>query len=51
MASDTFDEDGLTQANRLLDEIEADRVADVDHRLLRVLRILRDQLEEVRCED
>ncbi|MBW9093122.1 hypothetical protein JNB62_05455 [Microbacterium jejuense] len=51
MASSDFDPDGLVQAKRLLDELEhaVANFDDVDPRkLLRVLRILADQLEIVR---
>jgi hypothetical protein len=63
VASDAFDEDGLVQAKRLLDEIEAGLpmrpgedgrpiVGDLQTaRLLRVMRILADQLEELRSRD
>lgn len=49
--SDAFDEDGLGQAKKLLDELEhaVDHFDDIDtEKLLRVLRILADQLEVVR---
>lgn len=56
MASSDFDPDGLVQAKRLIDELEAQtagehRVDLLDSRtLLRVLRILTDQIEELRCQ-
>ena len=55
MASRDFDPDGLVQAKRLLDELE-ESLGDQEHRahsldsrkLIRVLRILADQVEMLR---
>ncbi len=54
VASGAFDEDGLEQAKRLVDEIEANVPAGGDPqaaRIVRVLRILADQVEELRSRD
>lgn len=49
MASPDFDPDGLVQAKRLIDELERD--GEVDGRVIRVLRILTDQVEMLRDSD
>lgn len=48
MAASDFDLDGLVQAKRLIDELERD--AGADPRVIRVLRILGDQIEMLRDE-
>ncbi|MDF2554146.1 MAG: hypothetical protein K0R60_41 [Microbacterium sp.] len=61
MASTDFDPDGLVQAKRLIKELEdhlEDQLVDEDHpdhllderKMLRVLRILADQVEMLREE-
>lgn len=61
MATDTFSDDGIVQVKRLLDEIEEALPRAVgmngpvvmDHqtqRIVRVLRILTDQVEQLRVQ-